>query len=72
MIKETLTRSDYEVWESNPSKIDPSKTIKTLTGISCPHCGHILKDFGHSENAVCIDCGLLIQSFGNMLECTLK
>jgi hypothetical protein len=69
--KETLTYSDYVIYETRRSKIDKDKNIEIEVGLHCPQCKTVIKpSLSHGESVICKKCGLKMQRFGNGLGCT--
>jgi len=71
MIEESLRYSDYEIWETKQSKIDPEKEIQVCTVILCPHCKKEQLPLDHNEKRTCMECGLRMELQGNCLTCRL-
>ena len=74
MISETLTYSDYSVYEITQSKIDPDKEIRVEIGFKCPRCKKLMPQLKHGilakqERLVCEECKISFALFGNDLVC---
>ena len=70
-VTETLRYSQYEISEYVPSEIDPELTIGKTIGFRCPRCKTKLAPLEHGESTTCT-CGLVMELWGNGLECTLR
>jgi len=71
IIREYLMASNYRLYDTTTSKIDPRVTTTKEVGFICPLCrcedrGQLLE---HGEERQCLSCGLAMITWGNGLDC---
>jgi hypothetical protein len=71
-IEETLTLSDYIIWNEKKSIIDPTQILHQETEtMKCPYCQHVQRTPEHGETIKCPKCGMEMTVYGNAIKCKI-